>query len=319
MSKRSWLFLINTFEANTRGSNVKMLSLATDTRSKLQAQISDPIIANIMLQFDPVFQAYNQIYINYDIVAGVKKGKTLNLENLLKENLLDELRKWEAAVRVVYPEDSVKEVEFFPNKRSPFLRSTYEDRIATVATLQGNLASDSNFTSLANQVQSFYNLLLTARDTQQQNEGNLGLLSSIRENQRKLLATELFGVYGALINKYRATPETVGKFFDLSLLRDTNDRQILASYEGNIAASATENLGLLPTGATLLKVSVLSGGAVEFGLSLDGVNFIGNTTTIGGIGEETIVIADLNSTGTQILVRNQNALLQAGFKVEVWG
>ena len=48
MSKKMWLYLNNTFEVNTANSNVKMLSLATDTHSKLQAQVSDPIVAAIM-------------------------------------------------------------------------------------------------------------------------------------------------------------------------------------------------------------------------------------------------------------------------------
>ncbi len=60
MIKQIWRYLINTFEVNTEGSNVKMLSLVTDTHAKLNNEIADPDINVIFTAFDPFYDAYRQ-------------------------------------------------------------------------------------------------------------------------------------------------------------------------------------------------------------------------------------------------------------------
>jgi hypothetical protein len=219
MAKHTWSYFYNTFEKNTRNSNVKMLSLATDTFSKLKGQSNIPVTSTILNSYTPVFEAYRKIYEQYDVISGDRQGNTLNLGLILKDELPVELRKWEAAVRLVHVEDSPKEVAIFPNKRIPFLRGTYETRILRIATLSKALMDDGNFATLANEVMSFYNVLLSARDTQQQNEGGLSLASKARENQRKLMAIELYGAMALLMNYYKNNPIAVDNFFDLSLLR----------------------------------------------------------------------------------------------------
>ena len=318
MTKRMWLYLNNTFEVNTANSNVKMLSLATDTHSKLQAQVSDNAIAAIMASYNPVYQAYRQICANYDAVANNKQGNTLSLEILMEETLPVEIRKWEGVVRSVYVEDSPEEKGIFPNKRNPFLKGTYEDRILAVDTLTISLTNDGNFATLVTQVQSFYNLLLSARDSQQQQEGNLNLLSNTREQQRQLMAVEMYGALGALMNKYKATPENVAGFFDLSLLRETG-LDVLTNIEGNIEPNAMLNLGLLPEEGTVIRFENKTDVPLEIGLSENGTSFSGNTVVLSTAGTIEIKIADLNSVGNMVMVKNQNNSATGSYKVQVLG
>lgn len=219
MAKHTWSYLYNTFEKNTRKSNVKMLSIATDTFSKLQAQNQIQAVATILNTYEPVFQAYRTICIQYDIAAGNRQGNTLNVKLIFKDDLPEQLRKWEAIVRSFYVEDSPQEKAIFPNKREPFFKGTYEDRILSIDVLAKSLIADGNFASLVTEVQSFYNLLLTARDSQQQQEGMLGLMSKTREAQRQLMATELYAAMAMLMFHYKNNPEMVAGYFDLSLLR----------------------------------------------------------------------------------------------------
>jgi hypothetical protein len=69
----------------------------------------------------------------------------------------------------------------------------------------------------------------------------------------------------------------------------------------------------------IFRFIVIAGGPLEIGLSIDGTNFNGNTVTLASAGIETILITDLNSTGTIILVRNQNGTVQGNYKIEVLG
>ncbi len=222
MAEMIWRFLINTFDVQTEGSNVKMLSLATDTHAKLNNEISDPGINVIFTAFDPFYNAYRQICINYDLAAGDYEGETLGFETIL-DSIPTEIRKWEAGVRFVYVEDSPEERAIFPDKRTPFLKGTYEDRISAVGTLTEKLSSDPALAEVHALVQSFYNTALSARLAQQGEEGNLGQLSDLRENQRLITANEMYGVLGRLMYKYRKDRDQIERFFDLSLLRQTGD------------------------------------------------------------------------------------------------
>lgn len=224
--QKPWIFTSNTFEVNTQGSHKKMLALAADTEAKLKAEANDLAINALYQAYFPVYDTYRQIYMNYDVAAGNYEGQTLNVETSLTENLPKEIKKWEGFVRSIYAEDTPEEHSIFPNKRSPFTQSTYEDRISAVGALSKRLSLDSNpaIQAYAATVQSFYNLLISARETQQNNEGLLGHLSDIREEQRVLLADELYGVLGGLMQKFKADPAQITRFFDLSLLRQTGSQ-----------------------------------------------------------------------------------------------
>ncbi len=323
MATRDWIYIINTFDVNTKDSNVKMLSLATDTDSKLLGQTADADILALYNLYHPVFTAYRQIYINYEIAAGNHQGETLNVQNLLSEDLQDQLRLWEGVVRSVYPEDSPEEKAIFPNKRAPFLQGTYEERISAVGALAAKLAADSNatITAYAPTVQSGYNLLLTARDTQQQKEGLLSELSSLRENQRLLLAQELWGtVLAGLMKKFKTDPEQITNYFDLSLLRETgNGEAVISTVELLVNANSTASAGSQPAGTVSVRMTALLNGPLEFGLSLDGSTFDGNTTVLSAPGSATFTIEDFASAGSIMLVKNQNLTEGGSFRIEFLG
>ena len=222
MAELIWSFLSNTFEVVTKNSNVKMLSLATDTHAKLNNEIADPDIELIFNDFDPFYDAYRQISINYDLAAGNYEGETLGFETIM-DSVPTEIRKWEAGVRFVYVEDSPEERAIFPDKRTPFLKGTYEDRISAVGTLVKKLSTDPALAAVHVVVQTFYNMALSARLAQQGEEGNLGQLSDLRENQRLITADEMYGILGRLMHKFRNDRDQVERFFDLSLLRQTGE------------------------------------------------------------------------------------------------
>jgi hypothetical protein len=218
MLKRPWIFLINTFEVNTRGSNVKMLSIITDTDAKLQNENADPDILSLYNLIHPVYDSYRLICINYDMVEGNYGGGTLAFENLM-DTLPTVLRTWEGPIRAVYFEDTPEERAIFPNKRTPFLQGTYEDRLSAIGTLSEKLSGIAALNGTYLLVSSFYNLALSTRLAQQQGEGALGQVSDLREQQRIVAAQALYGVLGGLMLKFRNDPTQIERFFDLELLR----------------------------------------------------------------------------------------------------
>lgn len=319
MNNGTWSFIRNPFETHTRNSNKKMLSLSTDMHSKLHGEISDAAILVIYNGLDPVFQAYTLIYGNYSVVTGERKGKTLDLVTQLSTLKETELAKWEVQVHNIYPKGTPAEVEIFPRSRTPFLQGTYEQRINAVRALYLKLAADAAFATLSTEVQSAYNVLLSARDTQQQKEGSLGQLATVREEQRVLLADALYGALGGLMVKFKSNREQITHYFDLSLLRNTdNGDEIIDTKQGSIPESGTVNLGPLPEGTTKVHMQVIGVGQQRFGLSVDATTFNGETVTLGDNGDTFAFVTDFASTGTQFIVKNLNGV-PGEYKVEFIG
>lgn len=232
--KRQWLFASNTFEVQTRRSQVKALKMFKDFCAKLRASAaSDADIATQLALFAPIFEAYEKLYAQRDLISGSYKGHTLNFEQEIAK-LPEQLRIWEGKVHNFYPEDSFVDTILFPRRRTPFLQGSYEDRISTVLTLSIALNDYPDLSTLQAMVQSYHNVLSTARDVQQQKEGLNDILSSRLEEQRILTAQEMFGCYGLLVFKYRHTPERILDFIDTELLRYAQSNQDVVMFKGKV-------------------------------------------------------------------------------------
>lgn len=222
MAQRPWIHIINTFEANTRGSNRKMLSLVTDTYAKLSVGVADADILLLRNLLEPHYIAYRQVSMDYDVVAGNREGGTLAFEQVM-DSVPMEVRKWESGVRAVYYEDTPEERAIFPNKRNPFLKGTYEERLSAIGALKQKLNTIPALASTHALVQSFYTMAMGTRLAQQQDEGSLAQISDLREQQRVLVADTLYGVLGSLMFKYRSSREHIDNYFDLTLLRSKGE------------------------------------------------------------------------------------------------
>lgn len=209
----------NTFEINTQNSQKKAFRVFTDTMAKLKNEIADPDIAIMYNELEPVFTVYQTIYSQSKQTGFTYHGKTANVEQLLSTSLPNELRKWEAKIRYHFYEDSPTEQEIFYNKRSPFLSGTYEDRISAISALSEKTKEYSVLADIQLQIESFHNLVQSARLIQQQNEGMVGKLSDLLENQRVLVCDVLYGILGLLMHKYRHSRHQILRYFDWSLLR----------------------------------------------------------------------------------------------------
>ncbi len=255
--KRNWLFINNTFETQTRFSNVKALRLFRDFWSKLSAHTAlDPYIAAIFADFDVAYKEYDRLHTRKDAAAGIYKGRTLNFGNEIGR-LPELLRVWEGQIHYHFPEGSIEDTELFPRRRTPFLTGSYDDRVNAVRTLAINLGNYPVLNTLQAQVQTYYDTLMLARDMQQQKEGLNDQLSTLLEEQRIITATEMWGGYARLLYYYRYNPERVLDFIDIELLRTSSIASVLVTFNGkitdingNVIANATISLPQIGIEAT---------------------------------------------------------------------
>jgi hypothetical protein len=120
------------------------------------------------------------------------------------------------------------------------------------------------------------------------------------------------------MQKYATNTDAIAGFFDLSLLRETG-LDVLTNIEGNIEPNAMLNLGLLPEEGTVIRFENKTDVPLEIGLSENGSTYSGNTTTLGSVGTVDIKIADLNSVGNMVMVKNQSNSATGSYKVQVLG
>ena len=237
MQKRSWAYAQNVFLNQTTGSHKKALILFEDCFSKFsQALQQDPNLAPIHALFKPAYLDYKDAYAEKDKVQNYYSAYTGTFEAKLDE-IGKKIRYWEAAVRVVFVEDSPEEKMLFPHKRSPFLASTYENRISAVFTLERSLADFPQLAATHLDVSRFYQDLSTARQKQQEYEGLNDQKSRDLEAKRLAACQALHGAMGYLIYYYHQDPNKITDFFDLSLLRSNNSNEPTALLSGRVSDS----------------------------------------------------------------------------------
>ena len=220
---RDWIFTTNTFEVNTRENFKRMLTLSLDHYGKLvAAAASNPEIVPLRDDYEPVNLKYQVCYSAWKAAEGTHEGSTLNVEELL-EQLNTEVRSWEGTVRYVFPEDSPNEKSIFPNKRAPFQKGTYEQRISAVKTLADKLATFTTqplLMTLSTTVMDFYNDIETARLKQTGDEMGISSSNVQLEDERIACAIGMYANLGRLMYIYRRSPTDVEQFWDLTLLRN---------------------------------------------------------------------------------------------------
>jgi hypothetical protein len=111
----------------------------------------------------------------------------------------------------------------FPQGRAPLQRGTLEQRIAAVLSLHGRM---QNYVAtlgapLLAEVLGFHAQLLALRNKQQSEQGGVDADSTALEAARVAAAEMMYGNLGVLMDAFRASPEAVADFFDLSLIRET--------------------------------------------------------------------------------------------------
>lgn len=258
-------YLTNRFDTATKGNRKRMLTASTDTDAKLSAQqLSDADIAMLFGLFHPVFALFAQLYASWLAALGVYKGETLRLKNKMKELSKQKIKEWDAAIQVVFLENTEDYLILLPNGRAPFQNGTYEQRVAAVEGLGERLAPYAALAPLKLLVDAFAAELRNIRLVQQQKEQLADTASSNLESQRVLLAVMFYGVLSFLMFKFRAEIARVTDFIDFSLLNAKGSDDVPTIFEREIPANSVDNITEGFAADQLFAIEVLEGGGAYF-------------------------------------------------------
>lgn len=225
MAAEDWKYVQNQFLSSTAHSRPRMQRAGTDHLAKLLAALGTPpnVDADIQACLDrvqPLFDAFENAYVTWQVRSGQREGETDLLGNLLDELSSSRIAQWDITVQNVFLRGTPDYAKILPKGRGPFQKGGQEARILAVKTLAEALAPYAQFAALRTSVQTFHTTLKTARDEQQGTEGEIATASQNCEDARVALAIGLYANLGRLMEKFAAEPLRVADFFDPSLLRD---------------------------------------------------------------------------------------------------
>ena len=176
--------------------------------------------------FVTMYNYYHPLHLTlvaaYDIwVAqnGTQESQTLTLAQLLRLLSNTKAEDWMVAVKAHYGKNTARFKELFPDLKKVFQNGTQLERISAVNAFSIAIGADSLLATLKTEVDLFYTSLKTANTTQKGSITNTSLMSKTIEEARVASAIGQFADYGGLIQKYAATPEVVGPYFDEAAIR----------------------------------------------------------------------------------------------------
>lgn len=220
----TWKYASNQFAHATVGSFKKMLLLAGDHDARLEARKGEAPIAPLQDRFHPVYLTYAGAYTTWTSARGMREGGTATVTEMLDELASTRARQWDVKVMAVYDKGTPQHRGLFPDGREPLQLGPIDLRIEAVMSFYTRLTAHSETlpAELLSEVLDFHAELLSARQLQQGQHGSLAEASGELEAARLATAEMLYGNLGVLMDTYRATPERITQFFNLSLVRNTN-------------------------------------------------------------------------------------------------
>ena len=219
--KRIWAILMNTFLIATEGSYKLAVRISTkhDAALATVAAGGDSFFVAMYNYYHPLHLTLVAAYDIWVAQNGTQESQSLTLGQLLRLLSNTKAEDWMVAVKAHYGKNTARFKELFPDLKKVFQNGTQLERISAVNAFSIAIGSDSVLATLKTEVDLFYVSLLAANTTQKGSITNTSLMSKTIEEARVASAIGQFADYGGLIQKYAATPEVVGPYFDEAAIR----------------------------------------------------------------------------------------------------
>lgn len=227
---RNWIYVINPFLTASEGSMLVTYKISLYHDNALAEAKADPFILALYNLYHPIHLTLKAEYDACVTQDGLQRGESLNLNQLIRLLAHSKIQGWDIKIQNVYPQSTPQYKKLMPNRRIPFQSGAQVDRIGSVKSLSIAIGNDVALKTLKAEIDSFYTLIDTAHNTQKMSISSTKSHSKAFEHARVAACNAQFSNYGALIQKYYATPEVVTHYFDMKLLRNT--QQVL--FNGHV-------------------------------------------------------------------------------------
>lgn len=236
-----WHYIDNQFINATKENFKKAMQLSSYHNSFLQDRmVEDPADldwATLYNRYNPFHIDYSAKFLAWKNADGHQQGQTVGLDQLLTL-LVSRVDTWESQVKALpgFEKGSANHQALFPYGRRPFNKGSKDARVTAVANLATSMNNFPMLGPVMALVTVFHTQLLAARSAQTGSIGNTKYKSKAVEDSRIAVMTEQYRDVGFLINKLAQSPDYIGPFFNLNVLRESN--QVI--FTGTLDPSETE-------------------------------------------------------------------------------
>ncbi len=236
-----WQYTSNQFLVSTERSFKKAVQLSNFHDSFLNLRMTaDPLEldwAILYNRYHPFHVAYVNEYNAWKVSGGVHEGETVTVDQLLAL-LPARVDTWDSQVKsnTGFEKGSAPHQALFPLGRKPFGKGAKDARIGAVKQLADAMIPYVPLVTVMGAVNMFHTQLVAARSAQTSTISDTNFKST-SVNQRRIAAmTEQYRDLGFLINKTAELPDYINSFFDLNVLRESNQ----VRFTGTLDPSETE-------------------------------------------------------------------------------
>ena len=218
-----WQYINNQFENALQNSYGSTLIFATDHLAKLQNNAADSDILWLLQRALPALEDYQTKMAAWQKANAFWKGATNKIDSLLTDLFQTKVPRWEHKVEDHYLMGTPEFISLFPNGRTGFRDGGKDIQIQNVKAFVESLREYPALSSLETDVNDFYQLLLKTRSRQQQREQAVrNAATELREAQENIFNI-LYANLGLLMNKFYQNREEILNYFQVELIRNTNN------------------------------------------------------------------------------------------------
>ncbi len=232
----NWGIFKNPFLNNT---SYKSFYIATaDHESKLKNAKDEELIFPFWERYSPLHEKFVNAYTKWEDAKSELKGATMRVDKK-QDELNRAIGMWDVKIQTVFFHDTPEYQTILPYKRNPFQKGGRETRLAALNRLKEALNRYPSLTTVAIEVNTFYQSFLALRDQQQQLNRQLHdaseELRQTREKAADMMYRNLLGLLSVLGVDYK-----VAGFFDIGLVRKQYNKPIEETDEEDLVLDIQE-------------------------------------------------------------------------------
>ena len=172
----------------------------------------------------------------------MRKGYTALFKGFVS-GLPAKIEDWEAIIVITHKRETPTYIQIFPRGRKGIYTGGYETVISNLNSFYSVLDSLTFPNNPKADIQTHITSMTTARSQQLAADELVDAASDILTAKHIAYAEIIFGNWGSLIDKFRATPDEANRFFDYSILKshigDEEEREAPLAGGDNVNVFST--------------------------------------------------------------------------------
>jgi hypothetical protein len=217
--KRLYIRFINPFLVGKQRNFKKMAAQSSCNYDALCANDTHPLVHARKTLTEPVYEQYHA---QYDAWVNSQSGSLMGTKGFaaLLAELPKKLKRWHRKIAEVFDEDSLEFGGIFPNGRNDVYRGSYGQRLSKLHSVAIEAKKYPELNAVYGEINAFYLLLKNARSNKGIKQDTKDTSSAALDQAYDAMGEMLFLNMLQLTAIFVKTPEVVGNYFDLKLIRN---------------------------------------------------------------------------------------------------